>query len=84
MFFYNKKLLREAGYDNAFIEAMPARTLAGDLTMEDLIDIAKQVKSKTKAQYGILHRPNKGPDYIMMFQSYRHRMAGSVAQARPD
>ena len=70
MFFYNKKLLREAGYDNAFIEAMPARTLAGDLTMDDLIDIAKQVKSKTKAQYGILHRPNKGPDYIMMFQSY--------------
>jgi inositol-phosphate transport system substrate-binding protein len=70
MFFYNKKLLREAGYDNAFIEAMPARTLAGDLTMDDLIDIAKQVKSKTKAQYGILHRPNKGPDYIMVFQSY--------------
>src|SRR5262252_6527826 len=70
MFFYNKKLLREAGYDNAFIEAMPARTLAGELTMNEFIDIAKRVKSKTKAQYGILHRPNKGPDYIMVFQSY--------------
>src|SRR6516165_5132080 len=33
MFFYNKKLLRRAGYDDAFIEAMPARTLAGELTM---------------------------------------------------
>jgi len=70
MFFYNKKLLREAGYDNAFIDAMPARTLSGELTMDDVIDIAKRVTSKTKAQYGILHRPNKGPDYIMAFQSY--------------
>ena len=70
MFFYNKKLLREAGYDDAFIEAMPERTLTGDLTMDELIDIAKQVVDKTDAQYGILHRPNKGPDYIMVFQAY--------------
>jgi inositol-phosphate transport system substrate-binding protein len=70
MFFYNKKLLREAGYDDAFIEAMPARTLSGELTMDDVIDIANSVINKAKAQYGILHRPNKGPDYIMAFQSY--------------
>ncbi len=70
MFFYNKKLLREAGFDDAFIEAMPQRTLDGDLTMDELIDIAKQVVDKTDAEYGILHRPNKGPDYIMVFQGY--------------
>jgi inositol-phosphate transport system substrate-binding protein len=70
MFFYNKKLLREAGFDDAFIEAMPQRTLDGDLTMDELIDVAKQVVDKTEAQYGILHRPNKGPDYIMVFQGY--------------
>src|SRR5882724_7047655 len=39
MFFYNKKLLRRAGYDDAFIGAMPKRTLSGDLTMNELIDI---------------------------------------------
>ena len=70
MFFYNKQLLREAGYDDAFIEAMPQRTLDGDLTMDELIDIAKQVVDNTDAEYGILHRPNKGPDYIMTFQAY--------------
>jgi inositol-phosphate transport system substrate-binding protein len=70
MFFYNKKLLRGAGYDDAFIEAMPMRTLSGDLTMDELIDIAKWVVDKTKARHGILHRPNKGPDYIMVFQAY--------------
>jgi inositol-phosphate transport system substrate-binding protein len=70
MFFYNKKLLRKAGYDDAFIESMPERTMKGELTMDDLLDIAKQVVDKAGAQYGILHRPNKGPDYIMVFQAY--------------
>ncbi|MCE3246539.1 MAG: Maltose/maltodextrin transporter, substrate binding periplasmic protein MalE [Geminicoccaceae bacterium] len=70
MFFYNKKLLRQAGFDEAFIEAMPQRTLDGDLTLDEVIDIAKQVVDKTEAQYGILHRPNKGPDYVMVFQAY--------------
>ena len=70
MFFYNKKLLREAGYDAAFVDALPERALSGDLTMDELLEIAKQVVDKTKAQYGILHRPNKGPDYIMVFHAY--------------
>ena len=82
MFFYNKKLLRAAGYDNAFIEAMPARTLSGELTMDDVIDIAKRVISKTKAQYGILHRPNENSDRILSFDAslarcHRHRQAGN-------
>jgi len=70
MFFYNKKLLREAGYDDAFIEAMPERAMSGDLTMDEVFEIAKKVVDNTEAEYGILHRPSKGPDYIMVFQSY--------------
>ena len=70
MFFYNKKLLREAGYDDKFIESMPERTMSGDLTMDDLIDIAKKVVDNTDAEYGILHRPSKGPDYLMILQAY--------------
>ena len=70
MFFYNKKLLRKAGYDDAFIEALPQRSMTGDLTMDDLLAIAKQAIDKGGAKYGILHRPSIGPDYIMVFQSY--------------
>ncbi len=70
MFFYNKKLLREAGYDEAFIDAMPERAMSGDLTMDEVLDIAKKVVDETGAEYGVLHRPSKGPDYIMPFQSY--------------
>ena len=70
MFFYNKGLLRQAGYDDAFIESLPDRVLSGEVTMDDISDIAKQVVDKTDAEYGILHRPSVGPDYIMPFHSY--------------
>ena len=70
MFFYNKKLMREAGLDNAFIDSLPDRVLAGEVTLDDLSDIAKQVVDNSQAKYGILHRPNKGPDYLMVFNSY--------------
>ena len=70
MFFYNKKLMREAGLDNAFIDSLPERVLAGEVTLDDLSDIAKQVVDNSQAKYGILHRPNKGPDYLMVFNSY--------------
>jgi inositol-phosphate transport system substrate-binding protein len=70
MFFYNKNLLREAGYDDEFISSLPERAMAGEVTMDGVIDIAKKVVESTDAQYGILHRPSKGPDYIMVFQSY--------------
>ncbi|MGF1625655.1 MAG: ABC transporter substrate-binding protein [Alphaproteobacteria bacterium] len=70
MFFYNKQLLRDAGYDEEFIESMPERTMAGELTMDDVIEIAKTVVDNTEAQYGILHRPSIGPDYLMVFQTY--------------
>ncbi len=40
------------------------------MTLDDLSDIAKQVVDKSQAEYGILHRPSKGPDYLMIFNSY--------------
>ena len=70
MFFYNKKLMREAGLDNAFIDSLPDRVLAGEVTLDDISDIAKQVVDNSQAEYGILHRPSKGADYLMIFNSY--------------
>jgi inositol-phosphate transport system substrate-binding protein len=69
MFFYNKNLLRKAGYDDAFIEGFPDAVLKGEITMDDILDIAKKVVD-SGAEYGILHRPSKGPDYLMVFQTY--------------
>jgi inositol-phosphate transport system substrate-binding protein len=70
MFFYNKKLMREAGIDSATIDGLPDRVLAGEVTLDDISGIAKQVVEKSQAEWGILHRPSVGPDYIMVFHSY--------------
>ncbi len=70
MFFYNKGLMRDAGYDEAFIEGLDEAVLAGDVTLDDLSDIAAKVVKDTSAEYGIFHRPTRGPDYLMIFQQY--------------
>jgi inositol-phosphate transport system substrate-binding protein len=73
MFFYNKALLREAGLDDAAIEALPDQAMSGELTMDGLIDLGKQVVDNTDAEYGILHRPSKGPDFVMVFHAFGHK-----------
>ncbi len=70
MFFYNKGLMRDAGYDEDFIESLDERVMAGEVTMDDMSDIAAKIVSDTSAEYGIFHRPSRGPDYIMVFQQY--------------
>ena len=70
MFFYNKNLMREAGYDEEFIENLDERVLAGEVTMDGISDIAKHVVDNSSAEYGIFHRPSRGPDYIMPFFQY--------------
>lgn len=70
MFFYNKDMLREIGKDEAFIEGLPAAVEAGEFTLDDLTALAGEVVDGGAAEYGMLHRPNVGIDYLMVFQSY--------------
>lgn len=70
MFFYNKDMLRKIGKDEAFIEGLPAKVEAGEFTLDDLTALSKEVVDGKAAEYGMLHRPNVGIDYLMVFQSY--------------
>jgi inositol-phosphate transport system substrate-binding protein len=70
MFFYNKDMLREIGKDEAFIEGLPELVEKGEFTMTDLSNLAKEVVDRGAAQFGILHRPNTGPDYLMTFAAF--------------
>lgn len=70
MFFFNKGLMRDAGFDDDFIESFDQRVLDGEVTMDQLSDVAAQVVNESDAEYGILHRPSRGPDYLMVFQQY--------------
>ena len=70
MFFFNKNLMRQAGFSDEEIESLDERVLAGEVTLDDMSDIAQQVVENTDAEYGILHRPSRGPDYLMIFNQY--------------
>jgi inositol-phosphate transport system substrate-binding protein len=70
MFFYNKDMLRKIGKDEAFIEGLPGAVDEGAFTMTDLSELAKEVVDQGAAEFGILHRPNTGPDYLMVFAAF--------------
>lgn len=70
MFFYDKEMLRQAGKDEEFIEGLPAAVESGDFTIYEMSDLAKEVVDSGAAKYGIVHRPNVGPDFQMLMASF--------------
>ena len=78
MFFYNKDMLREIGKEEAFIEGLPDLVEKGEFTMTDLSNLVKEVVDKGAAEFGMLHRPNAGPDYLMTLAAF----GSSSAHAR--
>ncbi|MEO1091482.1 MAG: extracellular solute-binding protein [Pseudomonadota bacterium] len=70
MFFYDKEMLRQIGKSEEFIEGLPAAVESGEFTIYDMTDLAKEVVDGGAAQYGIVHRPNVGPDFQMLMASF--------------
>ncbi|HCP35998.1 MAG TPA: extracellular solute-binding protein [SAR324 cluster bacterium] len=70
MFFLNNDLMRKAGKSESFIASLPSQVNAGQFTMNDLCDLAAEVKNAGAAKYGIIHRPNVGPDFQMAMASF--------------
>ncbi len=70
MIFFNKDHLRRIGKDEAFIETLPDKVKAGEFTIWDFSELAKEVVQRGVARFGLLHRPNVGPDYIMTFAAF--------------
>jgi inositol-phosphate transport system substrate-binding protein len=80
MFFYNKDMLRKIGKDEAFIEGLPELVETGEFTMTDLSNLAKEVVDGGAAEFGMLHRPNAGPDYLMTMAAFGVRFADEGGQ----
>ena len=70
MFFVNNDILRAAGYDQDFIDALPGRVDSGEFTMYDWCDLAADTVEKGAAKIGWVHRPNVGPDFQMAMASF--------------
>lgn len=70
MFFLNNDILRSAGKDQSFIDALPGQVEAGEFTMFDFCDLAAEAVEKGAAKIGWVHRPNVGPDFQMAMASF--------------
>lgn len=70
MFFLNNDMLRKAGKSEEFIAGLPQAVNAGEFTMDDLCDLAAEVKNSGASELGIVHRPNVGPDFQMAMASF--------------
>ena len=71
MFFYNKDMLRKIGKDEAFIEGLPAQVDKGRVhDGRTCRRSPRRWSTRARAQIGIIHRPNAGPDYLMEFASF--------------
>jgi inositol-phosphate transport system substrate-binding protein len=63
MVFVNNDKLRAMGKSDDFIKALPGRVEKGEFTAADLCDLAAEGVQKGVVKYGLLHRPNTGPDF---------------------
>ncbi|MBN9671855.1 sugar ABC transporter substrate-binding protein [Roseibium aggregatum] len=70
MFFLNNDMLRKAGKSDEFIAGLSEAVNAGEFTMDDLCDLAAEVKNSGASELGIVHRPNVGPDFQMAMASF--------------
>ncbi|HEV2686079.1 MAG TPA: extracellular solute-binding protein [Actinomycetota bacterium] len=70
MFFLNNDKLRKLGMTDKEIAALPAKVDAGEFTENDLCDLAGRSVQKGVTKYGILHRPNAGPDFQMLTEAF--------------
>ena len=70
MLFLNKAMLRRIGKSEAFIASISSRIDAGEFTLAELSALAGEVVRAGAAQYGILHRPDAGAEWLMLMRAH--------------
>ncbi|RLE92696.1 MAG: hypothetical protein DRN04_09430 [Thermoprotei archaeon] len=60
VFYYRKDVLRQLGWSEEEIEALRTKIIKGEITWDDLAQIAKEAMEKGLVEWGFYHRPNWG------------------------
>ncbi len=69
--YFRKDVLKKLGWSDEEIEALPEKIRKGEVTLEDLIKIAKEAKAKGLVEWGFYHRPNfGGTPFIILYYQY--------------
>ncbi len=65
--YFRKDVLRELGWSEEEIEALPEKIERGEVTLNDLIEVAKEAMEKGLVEWGFYHRPNFGGTPFVIF-----------------
>jgi inositol-phosphate transport system substrate-binding protein len=70
MIYFRIDRLRQFGWSDAQIKALPGRVEKGDFTLTDMAELAQQIKDRGLVDWGFFHRPTRGPDYYQIVLAY--------------
>src|SRR5918999_3777807 len=70
--FFHKRRLRELGWSQAQVDALPARLENGTFTLDDLVHTSRQAVDKGVVRKGFAywHRPQPGFDFLQYYVAY--------------
>jgi len=73
--YFNKALLKQLGWTDQQIAALPGRLANGDFTWDDVMATARDAVQKkvVEAGKGYYHRPVSGPDFLQWYRSFGGR-----------
>ena len=69
--YYRKDVLRKLGWSEEDINSLPERIRSGEVTLQDLIEVARQAKEQGLVEWGFYHRPNwGGTPFLILYYQY--------------
>ena len=68
--FYRRDKLKELGWSDAEIEALPQKVIDGEFTLDDLVALAEESVEKGVTTWGIYHRPSRGNTFLHPYLAY--------------
>ena len=74
--YFSKPLLKKLGWSDADIEALPGKVEAGEFTLYDLLEVAKEAQDKGVVEpgHGYWTRPKKGGDFYAVYFAFGGQM----------
>jgi inositol-phosphate transport system substrate-binding protein len=75
-FYYNTSLLRELGWSDEEVEALPQRIEQGEFTWNDVVAVGREAVEAgvVEAGHGYWHRPANGPDFYHTYFAFGGRL----------
>jgi inositol-phosphate transport system substrate-binding protein len=70
--YWSKPLLKKLGWSDEEIKALPEKIKAGEFTLQDLLETAKEAVDKGVVEegYGLWHRVRNGADFWYIYYNY--------------